>query len=548
MSCLLHSESLKTCVKNTLTLSLSLFGVNSVHSFLQSKYINEREDESPPPPALPAKTALHLPPPLPTSAQLSTSSSSSPPHSLITTATNHLTEKSSPSVHHNQHPLKRFSYHSNSNSPSSTLSSSHLHHSPYHSLLQHNHHHHSLHQYHHPPPPKPYLPPASQRLSAADLTVGSTRHPQRTPTLQSSAEETEDHRFPPHHHPMLQRSVTSSAILISPKKDGSKKQSTPSPSVSQQNLAANGHAIYQRLGGHGDKPNTAIHDAGDAAGISNGPTEPNLMNDFATETQTKDVATTPSSSSKFSMPGLFKKLRSGVTPAKYGQVQSKQSFVHPNRIASEGEESPGRRKNGIVTQAGEHDGKTDPGKVSEEEQRKSNKKRNGGTGKKSGYGINSYKKSSLALQCEESNYKSAPDGAENQCSVTNKSCHSNSTPSKDSPRLLNGKPTDTKKGASRSKSTKESSSQRGFATPTSPKPLVRALGRLKLLRGGAGHSSASSDDSNDSNHIGGSGGPSGSVVAKKSGYFNPLQKSASVGHSVFTSVVQDCGKNLRTVL
>ncbi|XP_047737222.1 uncharacterized protein LOC108680035 isoform X2 [Hyalella azteca] len=296
----------------------------------------------------------------------------------------------------------------------------------------------------------------------------------------------------------------------------------------------------------------------------------------------------PQATSKFSMPNLFKKFRGNVNSStKLSPLQlAKKSYVHPNRGAGkqgtdvgggdgvmssyvgdevmsqcggDGVMSSQYKDERVMSQYG-GDGATNVvGAQNDDDdagQKPSGKKKNQKLPSSKG-NVNKSRKVGAESRCQvpENVQDSAEDrsaSASQKSKIPNAADSSNSS---SSPYSFKGK--SSKKGSKPDSNKKNNSTNEsrytGPESPTSPKPLARALGKFKFMRSltgdqtDSGLSSSSSNGStvknktsdNNSNGNGCSG--NGSNGNGSNGSMSPLQKSASVGHSMFTSVVQDCG-------
>ena len=335
---------------------------------------------------------------------------------------------------------------------------------------------------------------------------------------------------------MLQRSVTSSAILVNSTR-GAPQASSARGAFSNDNSVTsncdnseinNGSDTTGGGGGyHQHQPST--NGVGGFSRRSDGVTGTNDDADCSGANNTPQ-------SSKFSVPSLFKKLRSGVTPSKFSlQTPVKQSYVHPKgasdrsdnnspndregrQFRRDGDSSvPGSRKNNVsANQERDHDGERHTG----------------------------------SQPTETVKAKSAD--AKPQQSLTNGSKYKNGKGSTGSRLKTESKSSFEKENKKSSKSKASTSKESGgkrfqglVVSPTSPKPLVRALGRLKFRRGteqdnnnGGGTTAANNGGGTTAANNGGCG----EGRTSRNQQMNPLQKSSSVGHSMFATVVQDCGE------
>ena len=300
------------------------------------------------------------------------------------------------------------------------------------------------------------------------------------------------------HPPVLQRSLTSSAILMNTNRNADNSSRNTS-------LEANGKM---------DDTNNSN------SNNSSGP--------ISVEKEDAISGTNSQSSNKFSMPGLFKKIRGGVTSPKYNHVQPKQSYIHPHKVPSTKKESvKDSRKN-------QDKPPFSPASTNTTEKQTpiaNSTERNGVYGKSGTKSSHNRHKANGQHSAETHEVTSTIHDVKadkfkdsNGTNVYSKTMESDKNKR---PRTSNN---------NKVKGNKDCNGKRfgNLPSPTSPKPLVRALGKFKFLRGANAISNNNSTGEEDN------GSDSGGSGSKAS--FNPLQKSSSVGHNVFTSVVQDCGK------
>ncbi|KAF2350206.1 hypothetical protein FHG87_019037 [Trinorchestia longiramus] len=344
----------------------------------------------------------------------------------------------------------------------------------------------------HNPSSSPHNPNSSPHNPNSSHNPSSSPH--NPSTLPNSPSTPGNSSFPhtvPSPHSYLQRSLTSSAILVHGSDRGGQENEDQDP---EHTAKVNGNGT---------------------------------------------CASSPHSSvpSKFSVPGLFKKLRGNVsTNPKLSPLQpAKQTYVHPNKGSAAKATTDFSETDTILQSSPQNENLLDE---PVETQKSVAKKKNLKLSSKS-MGNKSFKARSDSIRQKENKKDTAADAHDlgNSGQSKNDDVEGNRTSSPASTPLFKGKSSkkSTKTDPRILNPGKESRTSAGGGSPMSPKPLSRAFGKLKFKRGTAAPGGVEGDLSDGGPPFKNNKGGSSNHVT------NPLQKSASVGHSMFTSVVQDCG-------